>query len=96
MMAEVEGRVEGYFPSSSHGFSPFQQASTASTRIHDMGSLVSGFGKSPSMIALPEGPLPIAGYGVVAIPVGILEVWQQKPSAKNNRVVALSKGGLLQ
>ena len=48
------------------------------------------------MIALPEGPLPIAGYGAAAIPVEILEVWQQKPSAKNNRVVAPSKGGWLQ
>ena len=48
------------------------------------------------MIALPEGPLPIAGYSAAAIPVEILKDGQQKPSAKNNRAVAPSKGGWLQ
>ena len=76
MKAEAEGRVEGYFPSSSHGFSHFQQAGTASSGINDMGSLVFGFDKSPSTIALQEGPLSIASYGVAAILVEILEVWQ--------------------
>ena len=55
MMAEAEGRVEGYFPSSSHGFSHFQHAGNTSTGIHDTGSLV-GFDKSPSTFTLPEGP----------------------------------------
>ena len=83
MMVEAEGRVEGYFPICSHGFSHFQQAGTALTGILDMGSLISGFDKSPSMIALPEGPLLIAGHCAVAFPAEIVEVWQQKPSAKN-------------
>ncbi|KAM3329035.1 hypothetical protein ACQJBY_026227 [Aegilops geniculata] len=92
MMTEAEGRVEGYFPSSSHGFLHFQQAGTAPIGVPDMGSPISGFGVSPFTFDMPEVPLPVVGYGTGVVPVEIPAVWQKKHSTKNSRAVAPSKG----